>query len=167
MRHRLSLFADDVVLIIKPSVEEATAAIGLLQLFGNASGLHYNLTKSSVSPIRCEGIDLQPILEVLACPVREFPIQYLGLPLKIGRLTKSDLQPLVDKVAGHVPTWKAGLLKRSGRLILMDSTLTATPVYHMLALDLPPWFFQCVDKLLRGFFWSASTEARRGQCIIA
>ena len=167
VRHRLSLFADDVVLFIKPSVHEASAAIQLLNLFGGASGLRCNLNKSSASPIRCDCIDLQPVLAVLGCPVQNFPIQYLGLPLTIGKLTKTDLQPLVDKVAGHVPTWKAGLLQRSGRLILLDSTLTATPVYHMLSLDLPAWFFTCIDKLLRGFFWSAATEARRGQCVVA
>jgi hypothetical protein len=32
---------------------------------------------------------------------------------------------------------------------------------------LPPWFFNSLNKLLRGFFWSASTEARRGQCAVA
>ena len=152
MRHRLSLFADDVAIFIKPSVEEAQAAIDILRLFGSASGLHCNLGKSSISPIRCEEVDLQPVLDVLECPIRNFPIQYLGLPLSVGRLSKSDLQPLIDKVAGHVPTWKAGLLKKSDRLILMDSTLTATPVYHMLSIDLPPWFFACVNKLLWGLF---------------
>jgi hypothetical protein len=74
IRHRLSFFVDDVVLLIKPTMEEATAAIELLRLFGTASSLFCNLGKSSVSPIRCEGIDLQPVLAVLGCPVRHFSI---------------------------------------------------------------------------------------------
>lgn len=30
----------------------------------------------------------------------------------------------------------------------------------MMALDLPPWFFKCVDKLRRGFFWKGVEDAR-------
>jgi hypothetical protein len=167
IRHRLSLYADDVVMLIRPTVEEATAALHLVNTFGEASGLRCNLQKSSVSPIRCDGMDLQPITAVIQCPIKPFPVSYLGLPLSLARLSKTDLQPLVDKIAGHFPTWKASLLERSGRLILVNSTLVATPVYHMLSLDLPPWFFNCVNKLLRGFFWSAAMEARRGQCVVA
>ena len=88
MKHRLSLFADDVVLLIQPSASEAAAALQLLIVFGMASG---NLNKSSVSPIRCEGLNLQPVLDVLDCPLKQFPITYLGLPLSSIRLTKNQL----------------------------------------------------------------------------
>ena len=117
VRHRLSLLADDVVLFNKPTMAEAATAIQILELFGGASGLRCNLMKSSASPIRCDGIDLQPILQVLGCPLKTFQIQYLGLPLSVGHLTKAEIQPLVDRLARHVPSWKASLLQRSGRLI--------------------------------------------------
>jgi hypothetical protein len=45
IRHRLSFFVDDVVLLVKPTMEEATAAIELLRLFGTASSLFCNLGK--------------------------------------------------------------------------------------------------------------------------
>jgi hypothetical protein len=48
-----------VVLLIKPTVQEAVATVELLKIFGLAAGLRCNLDKSSVSPIRCQGIDLQ------------------------------------------------------------------------------------------------------------
>jgi hypothetical protein len=53
IKHHLSLFADDVVMPIKPSTAEVEVAIQLLQHFGKASSLHCNLMKSSASPIRC------------------------------------------------------------------------------------------------------------------
>jgi hypothetical protein len=37
----------------------------------------------------------------------------------------------------------------------------------MLSLDLPPWFFSTTNKLLRGFFWSAAVQAKRGSCVVA
>jgi hypothetical protein len=167
IRHRLSFFADDVVLFIKPNQEEAQAALQLVTAFGVASGLHCNLLKSLVSPIRCRDEDVQTTTTVLNCPVKPFHVKYLGLPLSLVRLTKADLQPLVDKIAGHVPTWKASLLERSGQLILIDSTIAATPIYHMLCLDLSQWFFDCVNRLECGFLWSAAMQARRGQCAVA
>jgi hypothetical protein len=167
IKHRLSFFADDVVLLIRPYIREVRATVELLQAFGDASGLQCNLAKSSVTPIRCSEADIQPLLNVLGCPVINFPIQYLGLPLSVYRLSKAQLQPLVDKVAKNVPSWSASLMKKSGRLIYLNSKLAATPIYHMLSLDLPPWFFGTINKLLRGFFWSATTEARKGHCVVA
>jgi hypothetical protein len=87
--------------------------------------------------------------------------------LSVSKLSKADLQPLVDKLAGHVPTWKASLLKRSGRLVFLDSVIAVSPIYHMLSLDLPPWFFNLANKLFQGVFWSAEKEARHGQCVVA
>jgi hypothetical protein len=112
-------------------------------------------------------MDLQPILDILGCLVEEFLMQYLGLPLSVYIILKADFQPLVDKVARGVPAWTASFLKKSGRPIYINAKLTATPIYHMLLLDLPPWFFNVCNKLLRGFFWSAMLEARKGHCVIA
>jgi hypothetical protein len=98
--------------------------------------------------------------------VEGFPIKYLGLPLSVFRLSKVDLQPLVYKMAHSVPTWSVALLKKSGRLIYINAKLTAMPLYHVLSLDLPPWFFNVCNKLLRGFFWSATLQARHGHCVI-
>jgi len=51
---RLSLYADDVALFIRPSVEELQVTREILNIFGSASGLHTNLQKSNIIPINCE-----------------------------------------------------------------------------------------------------------------
>jgi hypothetical protein len=51
--------------------------------------------------------------------------------------------------------------------IYINAKLAATPIYHMLSLDLPPWFLNVWNKLLHGFFWSATLQARQGHCVIA
>jgi hypothetical protein len=35
---------------------------------------------------------------VFGCPVGDFPIKYLGVPLHYSKLRREDLQPLVDKI---------------------------------------------------------------------
>ena len=51
---RISLYADDVALFIKPTEDEMNLTMEILGKFGEASGLHTNLQKSCVIPIRCE-----------------------------------------------------------------------------------------------------------------
>jgi hypothetical protein len=49
---RLSVYADDVVTFVRPTVVELTALRDLMSVFGNASGLQVNYNKSSATLIR-------------------------------------------------------------------------------------------------------------------
>ena len=53
LQHRISIYADDVVLFLRPEAEDINLTMGILNLFGEATGLKTNLQKSSVLPIRC------------------------------------------------------------------------------------------------------------------
>jgi hypothetical protein len=65
------------------------------------------------------------ITHTLGCQCADFPCTYLGVPLSPWRLPKSAMQPVVDKVAKRLPPWMGRMLNRSGRLILVRSTLCA------------------------------------------
>ncbi|CAM0949891.1 unnamed protein product [Alopecurus aequalis] len=78
-----------------------------------------------------------------------------------------DLQPALDKIANKLPSWKARLLTKDGRLIYVQSVMMASVIYQLMALDLEPWFFKAVDKLRRGFLWVGREEARGGNCLVA
>ncbi|WVZ95185.1 hypothetical protein U9M48_040982 [Paspalum notatum var. saurae] len=59
------------------------------------------------------------VSEVLPCEVSSFTCRYLGLPLSIRKLTKTDLQPIVDKLADLLHGWKAAMLSLAGCSILV------------------------------------------------
>jgi hypothetical protein len=105
-------------------------------------------------------IDLQPILEVLGCPVKSLPGTVLRPPFVVTRLSKTKLQFLVDKVAGNVPTWISSHLKKGGRLVCMNSKLATLLINHVLSLYVPPCFFHTVNKLIRGFFWQTNNKGK-------
>jgi hypothetical protein len=90
MIHRLSLFADDIVMLVKLIPAEEESVVALLEHFGMASGLHCNLMKSSALLIRCEGLHMQPTMCIVECLMRQLTVQYLGLALSLTRLSKSD-----------------------------------------------------------------------------
>jgi hypothetical protein len=58
-KHRVSIYADDVVLFLRPTAEDIEVIMDILSLFGEATGLNTNLQKSNVLPIRFEALILQ------------------------------------------------------------------------------------------------------------
>ena len=101
------------------------------------------------------------------CVVQEFPCKYLGLPLSIKKLTETQLQPLIEKVADHLPGWKSELMNRAGRATYVQSVLTSVLIYFATALELPPWCLKAVDKIRRNFLWRGRKEAKGGHCLLA
>lgn len=166
-RQRVSLYADDVVLFLRPVVSDLCMIKEILEGFGHAAGLRCNMSKSSVTPIQCSEDDIALVSQELACVVISFPVTYLGIPLTINKPSKSDLLPLVDKVADKLPGWKAPLLNKAGRLVVVKSVLTATPIHLLAALELPKWVMKKIDKIRRNFLWKGREQTRWGNCLVS
>lgn len=167
IRQRLSVYVDDVVLFASPTRPELDFIKCLLQSFGVASGLRTNMSKSQVLPIACSEDQIDEVQAVLECVKSDFPCRYLGLPLSVTRLKAADLQPLVDRIADRLPSWKAALLQRSGRLILVRAVLTAISLHILIAIDAPRWIIKAIDKIRRGFLWTGRQDVRGGNCPVA
>ena len=92
IKFQCSIYADDAILFIRPSIQEARAVKEILSIFGQTTGLHTNLAKCSVTTIY-GGEDVLPeIVSILGCQVQTFPIKYLGLPLSRSEEHTSELQ---------------------------------------------------------------------------
>lgn len=70
-------------------------------------------------------------------------------------------------MANRLPTWKAKLLNKAGRVALTKSTLAAIPVHVSIVLALPPWAIKALDKLMMTFFWQGTAIVAAGQCTVA
>jgi hypothetical protein len=167
LKHRVSLYADDVVIFVRPSAQELATVKGLLECFGGTSGLRVNYSKSTAAPIRCSEEVANNVAANFQCPVRSLPCTYLGLPLSLKKLRKADLQLVLDKLAGKLSFWKAKLLTTDGRVAYVQAVMTASVIYHLMALDVDPWFVQAIDRLRRGFLWAGKVDTRGGCCLVA
>jgi len=164
---RVSLYADDLLLFIKPTENDLRVVMATLNIFGLASGLFSNLQKSVATPIHCSDQEILRIQDILACAIQDFPCRYLGIPLSVRKLKRADEQPLLDKVAARIPGWKGNLLNTAGRSALVQATLSAIPIHASIALCLSPWAIGCIDKLRRGFIWAGSDSVAGGRCKVA
>ena len=84
------MYADDAAIFINPIKEDVEAIQAILEAFGNFSGLHINLHKSSIHPIRCEETDPNWVLSPFTGTRGTFPCKYLGIPLSLRRLGHAD-----------------------------------------------------------------------------
>jgi len=167
IQHRISLYADDVALFLQPAAADINLTLRILQLFGEASGLKTNVQKSNVMPIHCSEENMGVVQSLLPCGIQGFPCKYLGLPLSIKKLTKDQIQPIIDKIADQLPRWKADLMTKVGRVVQVQHVLTAMLVYLAMAIELPPWAIKAIDKIRRAFLWRGRKEANGGHCLIA
>jgi len=167
LQHRISIYADDVVLFLRPEAEDINLTMGILNLFGEATGLKTNLHKSSVLHIRCGETDLATVQNLLPCELASFPCKYLGLPLSLKKLPKEQVQPIIDRIADQLPGWKANLMTKIGRKVQVQFVLTGMLIYILMAIDFPPWAIKAVDKIRRGFLWKGRRDAQGGHCLIA
>jgi hypothetical protein len=143
---KLLFYADDVVIFLRPIRMGLQVIKIILDQFGHASSLLTNMSKSTVSPIQCSHDEMLLTAEILSCTVKDFPCSYLGLPLSIHKPTKEVLLPLIDKVVGRLPRWKASLMNRVVHLVMVRVVLTTTPIYSMMDMDLLKWVLKAIDK---------------------
>lgn len=164
---RISMYADDAVIFTNPRREDIACIMDIMKAFGETTGLKINIQKSTIASIRCTGIDMDEVLQDFPGPRVNFPMQYLGLPLTLGRIKMVHLQYIQDKAKGRVAGWQGRLLNVAGRRELVRSVLSSLPVYLLTVVKAPKQFIKELDKLRRRFLWAGDTELTGGKCRVA
>jgi hypothetical protein len=150
-----------------PRENEIHNVLSILNLFGEASGLKTNIQKSSVYPIRCGEEELITLYDWLPCELSSFPCKYLGLPLCLKKLSKNQVQPIIDRVADQLSRWKADLMTRAGIRVQVQYVMTGMLIYLAMAVDIPPGSLKAIDKIRKGFLWHGRKDVRGGHCLVA
>ncbi|KAE8789730.1 Serine/threonine-protein kinase SMG1 [Hordeum vulgare] len=118
----------DVIVFFHATVDDIAIVKEILILFGKASSLQVNFTKSSATVLHGDQAAMETIVH-LGCPVVTLPITYLGISLSTRRPSATHLQPMVELVVACFSTWKAWLMTKTGRLALVKCVLSAISVH--------------------------------------
>jgi hypothetical protein len=100
-------------------------------------------------------------------PISQFSFKILRVSLSLRKLSKQHIQPIIDRIVDQLHSWKADLLTKPGRRILVQSILTSLLLYVDMAIYLPAWALKAIDKIRRSFLWKGRKDANGGHCQVA
>ena len=156
-------YADDTTFFIQGSEIAACTLSNMMNIFYDFSGLQLNRAKSIFVGFGLSTEETSRCARLLETPIGTLPVRYLGLPLANRRLRVQDWQPVLEKVEARLGGWRARMISRGGRLVLVKAVLSAIPTYFMSVFRMPSGVRRRLKGTMRRFFWRG-TETTRGGC---
>jgi hypothetical protein len=153
-------YADDTLLILPGDARNLFNLKGLLRSFSDSTGLHVNVAKSFLVPINMSNARATQLANTFGCQVGSMPFTYLGLPLGTTKPTLIEFTPLLTRIERRL----SGISKHlsyNGRLIMVNSVLSALPTFYMCSLKIPP------QVIRKHCLWSKGDINRKGKCLAA
>jgi hypothetical protein len=138
-------YADDTLLIMQASARQLLTLKGLLQSFGESTGLKVNYSKSLMVPINLSDQKLEHLARTFDCNKGDLPFTYLGLPLGLTKPKIVDFSPLVSKCERRLISTSL-FLSQDGRSQLTNSVITALPTFSMCTFKLHITALEQIDK---------------------
>uniref|UniRef100_A0A803PTE2 Reverse transcriptase n=1 Tax=Cannabis sativa TaxID=3483 RepID=A0A803PTE2_CANSA len=156
------MFADDTILFARANVRVATNILDCIHKYESWSGQKCSLGKSSVLFSSNMGSthknNILDILNVKECDGQE---KHLGNPFVFKRKKREDYLYLKQKVLKRIEGWKTKLLSFTGRTTLVKSVALSIPLYAMSTNKLPVSSCREIDRMIRKFRWTGTTEKDR------
>lgn len=152
-------YADDTILFLEARHEVIEAALWAMKAFEAFFGIRINLDKTEMYGINID--NLEDLAMTFQCKTTQFPIKYLELPLHDRKLKVADWQFLVDKVESKLQHWKGQLLSLGERLTLINSVLSAVPLYALSLYRIPKSVVRKLDTIRCRFIWQGTDRSRK------
>ncbi|CAA0819658.1 Unknown protein [Striga hermonthica] len=160
------LFADDLLLFVEATHDQATMVKSTLIEFCSISGLKVSEAKTCIFfSTNVPPASRQFLAASMAYTEVDDLGLYLGMPLVHGRVNKHMYQRILDKAESRLSNWKASSLSLAGRLVLTQSVLSTMPFYSMQTVWLPLSILDELEKHCRRFIWGGSTTHRKASLV--
>ena len=152
--HKVSLYADDLLLYISNPSTSIPSIMSTLESFGKVSGYKVNVSKSILFPINIQDdpqvLDSQPF-EVTTS------FRYLGITVTktLNDLFKQNHTKLFNRTEQDFAKWSNLPISLAGRINIIK--MTVLPKYLFLFQCIPIFinnsFFNNLDKIITKFIW--------------
>jgi hypothetical protein len=94
------------------------------------------------------------------------PFTYLGLPLRTSKPSVDEFFPLANKVERRM-MGISKMFSYQGRLILVNSVLSALLTFFMCTLKIPIIILDQVNKYRKHLLFDRGDVNRKGGCLVA
>jgi hypothetical protein len=91
----------------------------------------------------------------------------LGVPLHYKALSTEHWNELITKIENKLQVWQGKLLSLGGRLVLLNSVLSAMPLYWLSLFKLPTLVRRKIDRIRRKFLWFGGNTVRKKMTLVA
>ncbi|KAL8472997.1 hypothetical protein ACS0TY_030000 [Phlomoides rotata] len=92
-------------------------------------------------------------------------LTYLGVPLFKGAHKAAHLRGTTDRIIAKFTGWKGPSLSMACQACLVNSVIMSSLVHSMMIYKWPRSLLHKIDKAMRNFIWTGSTE-RTGFCTV-
>lgn len=153
--HKISLFADDVLLFIKHPLTSIPRLMQNLKEYGDISGYKINQNKSEAMMIT--GIWPKQLNDMVSFHWSKQGFRYLGIiiTLETTRLFEANYKKLFDQIRRDLTRWEVLPLSLFGRVetIRMNLLPRFLFLFQSLPIKIPISTFKMIDKLISQFIW--------------
>jgi hypothetical protein len=109
---------------------------------------------------------MRKLARTIGCSVASMPFTYLELPLGTTRTSVEEFFPLLTRIERRM-MGLSNLLSYQGRLILVNSVLSALPIFYICVMKIPINILDQVDKYRKHSLWNKGDINRKGGCLVA
>ena len=156
-RHEVEMcilqFADDTLFLCEDTFGNVLTLKAILRGFELASGLKINFHKSRLVGINVQNSTIGCFTKMLNCIKMEVPFKYLGLEVGGNPRKKQFWDPLITKLKEKLSVWKGRFLSMAGRICLINSVLTAIPLYYISLFRVPTSVCKRIISIQTRFLW--------------
>ncbi|XP_062094340.1 uncharacterized protein LOC133800399 [Humulus lupulus] len=124
-----------------------------LDAFSSASGMVINKNKSRIYFGGVSVPDKSVLLNLTQLAEGEFPLTYLGLPLRPTKWKAMYCDLILKKIRQRLFVWASRNLSYAGRVQLIQTVLLGIRNYWMSIFYLPQSVIKEIDHLCRMFLW--------------
>jgi len=151
-------FADDTVFFSEDSYTNVMTLKSILRGFELALGLKIYFHKSKLTGITVQSYNLACYTKTLNCTQMGLPFNYLGLEVGGNPRKKKFWEPVLNKLKVRLNVWKGRFLSMAGRICLIKSVLTSTPLYYLSLFRAPVAVYKSITRIQRRFLWGWGKE---------
>lgn len=154
--------ADDVLIFFDGAEESLRGILQILEEFRLISGLKINKQKSELlldggSSSRC-----RQLANAMGMAQGALPLRYLGVPLSPKKMTRTDFQPLLDKIAARFNSWTVKHLSFAGRFQLIQAVIYSTISFWASMFIIPMECINILERMCGAFLWNGAPNSARG-----
>lgn len=150
------------MLFLETNKGNCTALTNILRKYEEASGQSINNAKSAITFSRKTPLDLKLMTKgELKIEKEGGTGKYLGLPEHFGRRKRDMFSSIVDRIKMRAHSWTNKLLSSAGKLVMLQSVLSAVPSYSMSYFALPISLCKRIQSAVTRFWWDNNESQRK------